>query len=357
MKDSLNNIHPSFKLNGISYNSLELKELAYSFVKEGLPHEIELGDFLLDWLSNSATLTVSTSGATGHPKTIRLQKAHMVNSAKATGKFLGLVPNNTALLCLPVKFIAGKMMLVRALVLGLNLHYVAPSSSPLEGIAKHFDFCAMVPMQLKNSLGEIEGVSKVLVGGAPLSENLKKAIAKKSNSIFETFGMTETISHIAMRKLSGGRSQENFKILDNIVIATDSRNCLLIKAPHVSAEEVITNDVVAIVSPTEFRWLGRIDNIVNSGGVKLHPEIIEEKLDPLIRERFFITGIPDESLGEKLVLIIEGNPNTEQLEKHIAGLKDLQKYEVPKAIFTIPEFAMTGSGKINRRSTMKAILG
>jgi len=355
MKDSLNNIHPSFKLNGISYSAVELKEMAYSLVKEGLDHEIDIGDFLLDWLFNSRTLLVSTSGSTGDPKIIELQKIHMQNSAKETAKFLGLQPGNTALLCLPVKYIAGKMMLVRAMVLGLEVYYNVPSSSPLKGIGKKFDFCAMVPMQLKNSLGEIERISKVIVGGAPVPESLKAMIREKSNLIYETFGMTETITHIALRKLSGGMAEKNFKILNNIVIATDNRNCLLVKAPELGAKEVQTNDVITMDSATEFRWMGRLDNIINSGGIKLHPEKIEEKLDSLIDGQFFMAGVPDESLGEKLVLILEGNQDVNKISTMIDRLEDLQKFEVPKAIYSLPDFVMTSSGKINRKETIKGI--
>lgn len=259
MKEALINIHPAFRLNGIPYNAEELKEVAYSLIKEGLKHEIEIGDFLLDWLAHSETLAVRTSGSTGYPKTIKLWKIHMKNSAKATGDFLELLPDNTALLCLPIAYIAGKMMMVRALVLGLNLYYIDPSSHPLKNTPKEFDFCAMVPLQLQNSLGEIERVQKVIVGGAPVPEALKTAVRNKNNLIYETFGMTETISHIAMRKLSGGVSTKHFKTLNNIDIATDHRNCLLVKAPGLGAKEVITNDRVVLESATEFRWLGRID--------------------------------------------------------------------------------------------------
>ncbi|MCW5516610.1 AMP-binding protein [Muriicola sp. Z0-33] len=355
MKDSSNNIHPSFRLNGISYSAEELNEVAYSLVKEGQDHEIEVGDFLLDWLSASDTLQVSTSGSTGPPKVVRLHKKHMKNSAIATGDYLGLKANDTALLCLPMSYIAGKMMMVRALVLGLDLHYIIPSSSPLKNTAKQFNFAAMVPNQLKNDIGEIERVQKLIVGGAAISETLKNLIIDKANDIYETFGMTETISHIAMRKLSGGHSQKNFKTLNHIAIATDQRKCLLIKAPQIGVEELITNDMVTIVSDAEFNWLGRIDNVVNSGGVKLHPEKIEAKLESFCAGRFFVAGEPDESLGEKLVLVVEGDPEPEQLFAKIRLIEDLEKFEVPRSIHTLPNFVMTSSGKINRKETLKLI--
>lgn len=355
MKDSLNNIHPSFKLNGISYTVEELNEVAYSLVKEGLEHEMQIGDFLMEWLSSSNTIEVHTSGSTGQPKKIILQKTHMRNSAAATGEFLGLKANDTALLCLPMNYIAGKMMMVRALVLGLDLYATIPSSSPLFGISKKFDFCAMVPNQLNNSLDEIERIKNVIVGGAPLALSLKKTIGKKRNLIYETFGMTETISHIAMRKLSCDAAETYFTTLSNITIAADHRNCLSINAPDLGVEELISNDVVNILSTTTFLWLGRLDNVVNSGGIKLHPEIIEEKLNTLISGRFFTAGMPDEMLGEKLVLVVEGECDTKILDVEMRKLNNLEKIAVPKAIYLLPNFVMTANGKINRGETLALI--
>ena len=355
MNELSNNFHASFKLNGISYNSEELQEVAYSLIKEGLEYEIDIGDFLLDWLSDSAIINAKSSGSTGQPKTIALQKQYMVNSARATGQFLGLKPGNTALLCLPMQYIAGQMMMVRALVLGLELYCIHPVSSPLRNTTKKYDFCAMVPMQLKNAVDDIERIEKVLVGGAPVSGLVKNMIRNKGNMIYETFGMTETISHIAMRKLSGLGEASCFQVLDNISIAVDDRSCLVVKAPELGVDEITTNDVVELLSETEFNWLGRIDNVVNSGGVKLYPEIIEEKLEVAINQRFFVTGLADEILGEKLVLILEGTANKDRLMKNISSLENLQRFEVPKAVYSTLKFEETSSGKINRRATMNEL--
>lgn len=247
--------------------------------------------------------------------------------------------------------------MVRALVLGLELYYVVPSSSPLENTSKKFDFSAMVPMQLKNDLGKIEMIDKLLVGGAPLSESLRKEVRIMNNTIYETFGMTETMSHIAMRKLSGGINEESFKTLDNISISIDPRDCLVVRAPELGIGEVITNDVVALDGASGFKWLGRFDNVINSGGVKLHPEIIEEKLEAVVGRRFFIAGIPDEALGEKMVVIVEGKLNTDRLFARFQDLKNLNKFEIPRAVLALPEFELTRSGKINRKETIKRITG
>ena len=351
MIEVLNKIHPQFKLNGISYSYEELKEVAYSLVKEGTSFEIGLGDFLLDWLSGSETLEVRTSGSTGTPKPITLQKNHMMNSARATGNFLKLSSGEKALLCLPMEYIAGKMMLVRAMVLGLELHYKVPSAAPLEDIRRDYDFCAMTPMQLRNSLKDIQKIKKLLIGGAPVPENLRKKVLLKENAIYETFGMTETITHIALKKLSKGTREKSFKTLQNVRVSLDDRNCLVINAPEINPAAIITNDLVNVISETEFEWLGRIDNVVNSGGIKLVPEQIEEKLRSCIKSRFFVTAIPDETLGKKLVLILEGDADINTVQRRINALKNLQKFENPKEIFCLPEFIITKSGKIRRPET------
>ncbi|KKM91697.1 hypothetical protein LCGC14_1225890, partial [marine sediment metagenome] len=298
MKPLYRKIHSRFKLNGNSFSRDELKEVAYSLIKEADSFEKEIGDFLLDWLDESPTLQVHTSGSTGKPKTITLQKSHMVNSALATGKFLELEPGDSALLCLPVVYIAGKMMLVRAIVLGLELDYVPPSSKPLIDIRKSYDFCAMVPLQLENSLDRLYLIKILIVGGAPITQivllKLERLQERKlqrakgdvvstknfSTEVFETYGMTETITHIALKKLRVGLIDNlgkigriverqtdtlNFKILPEITISTDDRNCLRIDAPKISKETIVTNDVVNLISNTEFQWLGRFDNIINSG--------------------------------------------------------------------------------------------
>ncbi len=350
----------------------ELKEVAYSLIKEGESFEREIGDFLLDWLDDNPTLQVHTSGSTGKPKPIMLQKEHMVNSALATGEFFKLQPGDSALLCLPVYFIAGKMMLVRAMVLGLELDYVAPSSHPLDGISKAYDFAAMVPLQLENSMDALGQIITLIVGGASLSEKVQTQVQVQKTQVFETYGMTETITHIALKKLNvepnlaAGLSQStveaqthksNFKALPNVTLSIDERDCLVINAPKITDGAVITNDVVALISGTEFEWLGRFDNVINSGGVKLFPEQIESKLAAAIPRRFFVAPLPDEKLGQKLVLIVEGTLQEEKLLEKIQSLTTLEKFEIPKEIYPITEFVQTESGKIQRDKTMVLAVG
>ncbi|MFH6604110.1 AMP-binding protein [Maribacter algicola] len=354
-----NEIHPQFKLNGIHFSKEGLKEVGYSLVKEGDPYEHAIGDFLLDWCNETPHISVRTSGSTGKPKQILLKKQHMVNSALATSKFFGLRPGDKALHCLPAEFIAGKMMLVRAMVLGLELDYLQPSSNPLELLSKRYDFCAMVPIQVANSLKKLNNIKTLIVGGAPISNALRTKLRSVDCEIYETYGMTETITHIAARKMGNIRSTEadaHFKVLPEINISQDKRSCLIIDAPHICEEIIMTNDVVRLISKNEFEWLGRYDNIINSGGIKLFPEQIESKLEETIPKPFFVTGLPDEDLGEKLVLIVEGVHDTQKLDRKLKELSNLEKFEVPKEIYGVPEFVFTPNNKIARKKTVQIAL-
>ncbi|MDB2606992.1 AMP-binding protein [Zobellia sp.] len=355
-------LHEQFKLNGNSYSIEEMKEVAYSLVKEGEDFEKEIGDFLIDWLDNKPTITVHTSGSTGNPKPILLKKEQMVNSAIATGDFFKIEPKHTALLCLSTSYIAGKMMLVRAMVLGMSIYCVDPSSSPLKNNKKQYDFVAMVPLQFENSLLDLDKVKKLIIGGAPVSYKLKKDFlnASQRTNVFETYGMTETLTHIAVKPLLGQLIDSKtdldvFTTLSNVKVSKDERGCLVIDAPSVLNEPIRTNDMVDLVSDNQFKWLGRFDNVINSGGIKLFPEQIEAKLGSSIDERFFVTSVSDDKLGEKLILVVEGNPDEEQLYKQIAEPASLEKYEVPKGIFVVDAFEETGSGKLRRKATLDKI--
>ncbi|WP_236262980.1 AMP-binding protein [Aggregatimonas sangjinii] len=355
-----NKVHSDFRFNGISYTKEVLKEAAYSFIKEGEPYEKDIGQFLLDWLDDSQTVEVRTSGSTGTPKRIRLQKYHMRNSALATGEFFGLRPGSSALLCLSADYIAGKMMLVRALVLGLHLDSMAPVSNPLHLNRKKYDFGAFVPMQLQNATEQIGNIRTLLVGGAALPAPLKQKSRNSATRIFETYGMTETITHVAVKEIGSGFNTENetesFKALPDVVFSVDKRNCLIIEAPRVSEQPVITNDVVHLISETEFEWLGRYDNVVNSGGVKLFPEQIEQKLENIIEKRFFVVGIPDDQLGQKLILVIEGETDLDILKQKIATLSSFGKFETPREIIALPQFLETETGKVQRQLTIDGLL-
>ncbi len=348
-------IHPDFKLNGVHYGFDELQEIGYSLVKEGRPFEVSIGDFLMDWASERTTLDVFTSGSTGNPKRITIKKEHMVNSAHSTGAYFDLDSGDSALLCLPCTGIAGKMMLVRAMVLGLALDYVEPSSSPLFG-TKRYDFVAMVPLQVQKSLHHLNRIKTLLIGGAPISNSFRKKLETLSTQTFETYGMTETLTHVAVKSISNG--SDCFETLPGISIYKDDRDCLVIQAPNISDAEIVTNDIVELISVDTFKWLGRYDSIINSGGVKLIPEQIEEKLSKLIEPRFFVTGVPDATLGQKLVLVVEGAQKSDSdLLKQIKNLNSLNNYEIPKEIHNVKSFEETSTGKVDRNKTLTLLKG
>ena len=354
-------LHRNFKLNG---NSFATDDEVLAFSKDKHP---ELYPFLKDWFDEDSFVKIKTSGSTGNPKILEIKKEHMVNSARATGTFFDLPENTTALLCLSADYIAGKMMLVRALVLGWQIDVVVPSSNPLQEITKHYDFCAMVPLQLDNSLSELHRLKKVIVGGALVSKVLLEKLQDISTEVFSTYGMTETITHIALKSLNeyaislrGGTTwqSQNFQTLPNIKISKDARNCLIVNAPKLSDTLIITNDIVELISETEFKWLGRFDNIINSGGIKLIPEQIEIKLSVVIDHRFFVIGVPDEKLGEKMVLIVERQESgirNQELKFMIESLTSLDKFEIPKGIYTVKEFVETETKKIQRQKTLDSI--
>lgn len=352
--------HPAFKLNKLPYTNAELRQVAYNLIKEGEPFEEEIGDFILEWLKPSAFLEVQTSGSTGVPKKYKIKKEYMINSAKATGKFFEIEEGAHALMCLPVNYIAGKMMLVRAMTLGWELDLIPPSSNPLDQVYKIYDFCAMTPFQLDNSIGRLHLIKKLIVGGGAVSLNLQKMVQGLQTKVYETFGMTETVSHIAARRLNPNKKKKQytpFKVLPNINISKDERDCLIIKAPLVAGETIVTNDVVDIITYKKFLWKGRHDNVVNSGGIKLFPEEIERKLSKVINNRIFVTGVPDDSLGEKLILFVEADFSEEflaELQEKIQTLKSLDKYEIPKKIYLIGKFEETPNGKIHRENTLRS---
>ena len=195
-------VHNQFKMNGFHFDKEDMLRVAYSFIKEGEEFEKHVGEFFLDWFDENNFMNLQTSGTTGTPKIIKIYKQAMVNSAIATGDYFHLSPGNKCLHCLPVKYIAGKMMFVRAFILGLDIDFVAPSSNPLSKNETIYDFTAMVPMQVQNSLKDLKLVKKMIVGGAKMSANLEKELLKIPTTVFETYGMTETITHIAAKRLS-----------------------------------------------------------------------------------------------------------------------------------------------------------
>ncbi len=341
-------IHPKFKLNGRSLTKDDLYIVAYSFIKEGEEFEKPVGQFLLDWFDDSPFIEMHTSGSTGIPKLIRVTKQSMVNSALASGEFFDLHYGNKILNCLPMNYVAGKMMFVRSFVLGLEMDFVKPSLQPLKKVENCYDFSAMVPLQAQHSLADLHLIKKLIIGGAKINLKLEKQLLKlKKTECYETFGMTETVSHIAAKRVG----EKAFRLLPNVSIEADDRSCLIIHAPFLVDEPIITNDLVEIINGNQFNFLGRLDNVINSGGVKINPEQVEEKLIDKISPRFMICGKPDIDLGEKVVLLIESEP----FAIDDAIFKGLGKFEKPKEIHFLKQFKESGIGKLLRKETLASV--
>lgn len=346
-------LHSNFKLNGEPFASAEdLKRHAKNLIENGENDEIAIGRFILEWLDEKAFISVKTSGSTGIPKEIKLQKKHVFNSANATNIYFDLTENTKALLCLSSEYIAGKMMLVRAMIGGWNLHTTLPDKNPLATIGEEFDFAAMVPYQVFHSLADLHKVKKLIVGGGAVSVELEQQLQTVKTQVFATYGMTETISHIAVRPINGKGKSAVFSALPKVDFLQAENDCLQIHAPEISEETVITNDVVELLSPTSFKFLGRIDNVINSGGVKVHPEVVEEKLSLQIKQPFFIASEKDAALSERVILIVESEKEL-KLEDFSNAFETLSAYEKPKKIYSIPQFIYTETGKIKRADVLK----
>lgn len=313
-------------------------------------------EFIKEWLNNTESFKLNTSGSTGTPKEITLTRNQLKQSATRTLTALELNQSNTAIICLDTKYIAGKMMLVRALEGDMKIIAIEPSSNPLTNLSTEINnsLAAFVPLQLQEMLADSENIKKlnqfnvIIVGGGSVNAKLLQQIQKISCPVFATYGMTETVSHIALQRLNGEKASDHFSVLSGIKIQLDDRGCLVIQMPEFS-ETIVTNDLVELIGPDQFRWLGRYDNVINSGGFKISPEKIEKVLEQniLTDRSFFVAGIPDDRLGEKLILIIEGAETKIDLSK----ITDLHAYEFPKEIRFLRGFVRSDTGKILRQQT------
>ncbi len=348
-------IHPKFKLNGLPYPSAEeLLNFADGLMEQGEAYERSMARFLEEWLSFDETVVVKTSGSSGTPKKITISKEHMIHSAEATGAYFKVGEGTKALLCLSSDYIAGKMMLVRAMVLGWDLHVVAPEKKALVEYDNPYDFVAMVPYQLLHSIDALDKVKKLIVGGGAISTELEAQLQKKSTEVFATYGMTETVTHVAVRRINGFAKSDVFTALPDVKFSVDNKGCLVIDAPKVSNDKVVTNDLVDLHSPLSFIWLGRYDNVINSGGVKMNPEEIEAKLSAYITIPFIVGAENDTELGERLILILESQTGDES-PNYTEAFSVLTSYERPKKIYTLSQFPYTESGKIKRTDILQLV--
>ncbi len=319
--------------------------------------------FCKDWLAGKDRFIQATSGSTGVPKLQEITRQQLEASATATGAFFGVDSEFKLLCCLNPAYIAGKMMLVRALVWDCKIILVEPNADPLATQEVPFDLVAMVPLQVEtclsapSSLEKLKAIQTVLIGGAPLSDSLQTALNQEGITAWQTFGMTETVSHIALAPI--GIGELIYEVLPGVEIGISENQCLWIQSPLSGSEKIQTNDVIELRSKNSFVWLGRADFVVNSGGIKLFPEQLEKKINAWMAARYpgvsyYFFGESDDRLGQRLVLYVEGEAtqfNLEVLEEELKKL--LGKFEVPKQIYLIPRFTYTATGKINRQQTAK----
>jgi len=316
--------------------------------------------FIQEWLDEKDYIIQNSSGTTGKNKEFKLSKKSMAISAQKTCSLFGLTFGQSIMLCLPIEYIAGKMVIVRAFTGGLNLQYTEPTSMPdISGFGK-IDFCSMVPLQAYNSLNSIETlrrIKKLIIGGAEIREELEVMLRDLPNEVYATYGMAETCSHVAIRQISGTQHDRFFQAIPGVTFTVDDRGCLIIDTDYLD-HTIITNDFVDLVDKTSFRWIGRYDSLINSGGVKIIPEEIESVVSKMTGLDCAVIGMADKKLGEKVVLVLEKG-TSEITEKELESLlkKELPKKFQPKEIIFVDELPRNHSFKVDRLKLKKQLSG
>ena len=306
--------------------------------------------FIDEWNNDSAYVEVKTSGSTGEPKRMLVEKRRMLNSARITCDFLGLKPGDTALLCMSTDYIAGKMMVVRSIERGLRLIEVEPCGHPLADNYQ-LNFAAMVPMQVYNSLQVPEekerlmAIRHLIIGGGAIDEEMEAELRSFPNAVWSTYGMTETLSHIALRRISGPEASEWYTPFPTVKLSTNDEGCLVIDAPEVCAQTLVTNDIVELKPDGRFRIRGRKDNVICSGGIKIQIEEVEQALKKYVRVPYIISKRKDPKFGEIVVLLTEGD--TAQVQTICQQV--LPKYHQPKLYLKIDKIPLTETGKPARK--------
>lgn len=360
-------VHPDFRLNGVPLeDSFEefMRAVARTFPPQerdtAFVHDIK--EFLQQYLDDTPTVVCHTSGSTGVPKNLPIEKSRMRASARITCRYFDLGAGTRALLCLPIKYIAGRMMLVRALTQGWDLQAVAPSSRPLKSVPQgRFDFAAWVPMQLYESVEDIPRIRKILVGGGSVDERFLHSLSRRDlpadTAIYQSYAMTETITHVAVRRLFP-QGETVYTALEGVRFSVSpADSTLTVEAPEVAPQRVETRDVVDLLDERHFVWRGRADTVINSGGIKLFPEDIEALLSEVLPPgKYFVAGVPDARLGQRQVLFVEGKQSDfPALSRFLAERFDA--YHRPKETVFVEGFAQTATGKTDRRAVVARFLG
>ena len=317
-----------------------------------------LADFLKEWNNSADTVLVHTSGSTGTPKTLLVEKRRMLASARMTCDFLNLQTGQTALLCMSLEYIGAKMMVVRAIERNLRLIEVEPTGHPLANVTTDIDFAAMVPLQVYNSLQvpderqKLMNIKHLIIGGGAIDKKMQEELRSFPNAVWSTYGMTETLSHIALRRISGPKATDWYTPLAGVKIGLTENNCLTISAPHLTPNTLITNDIAELNSTGGFRILGRADNVINSGGVKIQIEEVERMLLDYGIDNVAVSCCTDEKFGEAVVLLNASTVSDSTLNQAIS---QLPKYWQPKNIINVATIPLTENGKIARQKVKDLI--
>lgn len=338
-------------LAGVTYHQEQLND-----IRGIMPPD--LYDFLCEWFSKSKTISVQTSGSTGTPKIMFVEKEKMMQSARLTCTFLNLKKGDKTLLCMALKYIGAKMMVVRSLIARLDLYTISPSGNPLKNNNIQYDFAAMVPLQVYNSLQQeaekkhLKEIKNLIIGGGAIDQELAREIQQFPNHVYSTYGMTETLSHIALRKLNGKDASDRYYPFESVSLKINKQtNTLIIDAPLVCSDQLQTNDIAQLFEDGSFKIVGRADNIINSGGIKIQIEEVENLINPIISGYYAISSFNDTKFGEIVVLVLSKESVIDMTKiNHI-----LPSYSTPKKILHIDAIPMNDNGKINR-SQLKEIV-
>lgn len=330
--------------------------LALSALQQNADWISELHGTVEDLISRG-NLRATSSGTTGPPKRFTIPKRDLVMSARLTGEAFGLMPGHRVLHCLPAQYIAGKMMLVRAFALGLDLHITNPRGNVLAGLGTddRFRFAAMVPLQLHRAIQEDRArverqFEAILLGGGPVSDALLEDIKTLGTQVFLSYGSTETVTHVAVRRLNGPTPDDCFRAIGACHFARDPRGCLVVYTPHLTGQQHVTNDLVDLIDDVRFRWLGRIDHVILSGGKKIFPERLEARTAGVIPYPHYFTGVPDAALGQAVMLVLETELPQEAVLPEVMEklMAVLHPHEWPRRVQALRRIQRTESGKIIR---------
>ncbi|MCB2377510.1 AMP-binding protein [Hymenobacter sp. BT635] len=359
----------SLLLNGREFRYADIRQYPANSPVDLNGYEAKVLDFCRQWLNGGLEFGLRTSGSTGKPQSVTMRRRQLAASARRTGDYFDLGPGDRMLVCLNCEFVGGMMMLVRGLELNLHMTIVEPHADPLALVpaTAEFDFASFVPLQMREVLTpanvpRLNRLKAILVGGATVESSLETAIQQLKVPTYLTYGMTETASHIALRRLNGPDATSTYRALPGIHIAQDARGCLTVRADVTDDLLITTNDRINLLDEHTFEWLGRADFVINSGGVKVQAEKVEKVLEVALVElnlpgrRTFVAGRPDARLGEQVTAFLEGAPLPEAQAQALLALlaERLERYERPRELVYVPQFRTTASGKLDRLNTLRA---